>query len=94
MLDTLDYAQGLDADELTLWINDYDDEGTLYTITGRGEPRATYCVLTVRACLLARMTADERAEARRWNEQPEYAVRRIVADRGEYGDPDRTTTRS
>ena len=46
---------------LTLHVDDWDDDGTLYTVVGRGDPVATYCVLTMRAVLLARMTRAERA---------------------------------
>ena len=37
--------------ELTLHIDDFDDEGTRYDIVGRGKHVSTYCILTVRAVL-------------------------------------------
>lgn len=83
-----------DQTDLTIHVNDWDDEGTLYTLTGRGAPLQTYCVLTLRAAVLARLTSVERGRlAETPFRAPEDLCGRVVAAHryaGECGDPDRT----
>lgn len=76
---------------LTLHVNDYDDEGTLYSVLGRGEPVQTYCILTLRAVLMARFTNAERdalgSQPGHWF-APEHFVSRVVVDLDERADCD------
>ena len=75
--------------DLVLHVNDWDDEGTVFDLTGRGAHVSTYSIWDVRASIMARLTPEERERLKELPfASPEHVVTRIVMDRGEIGDPD------